>query len=63
MTWTPATVQSETWTSESQTELRVFSPLVFSHASHTGKFVFAFKNSDVEGWHNRTVEAESWTAA
>lgn len=66
-TWTPVTAESETWTraSAAPTGLRVFSPLVFSHATHNSLHVFAFGNasSDVEAWYNAATDTESWTAA
>lgn len=65
MTWTPKTQQAETWTSESA-GLHVFSTLVFSHAFHNGKRVFALGNPNggVEIWDDvRSADAEVWTPA
>lgn len=63
-TWTPASSTSETWTATTPGQF-VFSPLVFSHATHNGKHVFAFGNAsaNVEGWYNSSSSSESWTAA
>lgn len=59
-----ASSTSESWTATTVGDV-VFSPLVFSHATHNSKFVFAFRNlgSDAEGWHRSTSTSESWTEA
>lgn len=63
-TWTPASSGSESWTATTA-GAHVFSPLVFSHASHTGKRVFSMKSADgnTETWDVASGTAESWTAA
>ena len=59
-TWTPATEQSETWTSEDPAR-RVFSQLIYSHAFYTSKRVFALGSS--AGIYDRAAtQAEVWIA-
>ena len=61
MSWTPVTEQTETWSALTQ-ETRVFSPVVFSHAYHTGKRVFSI--GSVAGiWDNPAAETETWVPA
>jgi hypothetical protein len=59
-TWTDATSQAETWTTESF-PIRVFSPLVFSHAYAGALRVFAI-GSSAGVWDGRTIQTETWTA-
>ena len=55
------TEQAETWNTLTQ-ETRVFSPVVFSHAYHTGKRVFSI--GSVAGiWDNPAAETETWVPA
>jgi len=63
-TWTEKTRQGETWTSNAP-GLHVFSPMVFSHATHTSKRVFALGSEDGnrEFWDVAAVQSETWTAA
>ncbi len=63
-TWTPKTQHGETWTANAP-GLHVFSPMVFSHASHTGLRVFALGSADGnrEFWDNATAQSETWVAA
>ena len=57
-TWTPATKQSETWTSEDPAR-RVFSPVVFSHATYNGLSVFSLGSA--AGIYERpAIQVETW---
>ena len=61
MSWTTVTEQTETWSALTQ-ETRVFSPVVFSHAYHTGKRVFSI--GSVAGiWDNPDLQTEAWVPA
>lgn len=64
MTWTDATVQTETWTEETPS-LHVFSPLVFSHGFVGSLRAFALGSADgnTEVWDAASVNTESWTPA
>ena len=63
-TWTPKTQQGETWTANTP-GLRVFSPLVFSHATHNSLHVFDLGNgaAGVEAWYRVSAQSETWTPA
>lgn len=61
-TWTPATEQSEAWTT-STVNRTLFSAIVFSNATYNSKYVFAFDLSGAESWRRKSVDVESWTAA
>lgn len=62
-TWSAQSQQDETWTGESPVR-GVFSQLVFSHASYSGKHVFAFGNpAGAEGWYHATKQSETWVTA
>ena len=55
------TEQTETWSALTQ-EARVFSPVVFSHAYHTGKRVFSI--GSVAGiWDSPDLQTETWVPA
>lgn len=56
--WTNQTSTAETWAA--QTTTRVFSPIVFSHGSYSGKYVFSM-NPRGGVWDSQTSTAETWT--
>jgi len=60
-TWTPATKQSEIWTSDAQAK-RTFSPTVFSHATYNGLSVFSL-GSTAGIYERPAIQAETWVAS